>query len=96
MAHRHEKHKAKGGKVMVDDGPESVIKEAKEKKTGGRIVRKDGGKVPGKKSGGRIDKFARGGHVEGSGKDMTHSPFSSAHVAAAPAHNPAPHGSKGE
>lgn len=93
MANRH-KFK-KGGKVMVDDGPESVVKEAHEKKTGGRVARKDGGKVPGKKSGGRIDKFARGGGVGGSGKDMTHSPFSSAHVSAPAAHNPAPHHHKG-
>jgi len=61
---------------MVDDGPKSVIHEAEEKNTGGKVVkRKTGGKVPGYKAGGRLDKRARGGGV---GADKH--PFSSAHI----------------
>ena len=85
-ARHHEKHRAEGGKAVAYAGGDSnVMKEAKEKKTGGAVKRKEGGKVPGFKRGGRLDKFARGGGV---GSDK--SPFSSAHLKGAhgPASNP--------
>lgn len=82
MANRHKiQAKAKGGGVAPKhDGDKEeynakgskVMKEAHERKEGGRIV--------GRKTGGRLDKRARGGGVGGSGKDMTSSPFSAAHV----------------
>jgi hypothetical protein len=85
MANRHKAFKKGGGvspkhdgKEEVDDGPAEVIKEAKERKSGGRAL-KTGGKVVGRASGGRLDKRARGGRMA-SGKDMTSSPFSSAHI----------------
>lgn len=80
MANRHKK--AGGGKVTggiskakKSYGNEDVVKEAKEKK--------DGGKVPGMKSGGRLDKRARGGRIGkagGGGADCTKSPFAPSHV----------------
>ena len=77
MANRHKAFK-NGGKVHgreVDDGPEEVVKEAEKKKTGGAVKRKSGGSVPGFKTGGRLDKRARGGGV---GADKN--PFSSAKI----------------
>lgn len=77
MAHRHKMHekKAKGGGVAPkhDANKEEynakgskVMKEAHEMKRGGKA---------------RLDKRARGGGIKhGSGKDMTKSPFSAAHV----------------
>ena len=88
MANRH-KHHAKGGgvqpkhdadKTEYDAQGSNVMKEAHEKKHGGRAKHAAGGKVVGRASGGRLDKRARGGGVGGSGKDMTSSPFSSAHI----------------
>jgi len=80
MANRHKAMcKARGGGAMAgrDDysgtGEPNVIKEAKEKKSGGAVLKNVGGSVPGKKAGGRIAK-ARGGGV-GSDKH----PFSSAY-----------------
>lgn len=74
MANRHKKAKGGGVAPKHDGDKESynaqgsnVIKEAKK--------RKDGGKVAGYKSGGRLDKRARGGGV---GADKH--PFSSAHI----------------
>lgn len=74
MANRH-KFK-KGGKVQHDT-PGRGEEEAKEAglKTGGVAKLKTGGKVKGFKTGGRLDKRARGGGV---GADKH--PFSSAHV----------------
>lgn len=70
MANRHKiQGKAKGGKVFYAGGESNVAKEAEEKKAGGKVV----GKVPGRKSGGRLDKRARGGGV---GADKN--PYSSA------------------
>lgn len=98
MANRHKiQAKAKGGAVEAKkDGGRTeynakgsnVMKEAHEKK--------DGGRVRGFKSGGRLDKRARGGGVSGSGKDMTTSPFSGAHLKGAhgAASNPGTHGGK--
>ena len=67
MAHRHTVQKFKsGGKIEA-----KVIAAAKKGGTNPGIKpiqKKDGGKVPGYKRGGRLDKFARGGA----------SPFSSA------------------
>lgn len=77
MAHRHKVQAfAKGGGVhhaAVSYGNKDVISAAK--KTGTNpgikpIQKKDGGKVPGFKTGGRLDKRARGG--------ATKSPFSKA------------------
>ena len=74
MANRHKKHKAEGGKVRPYNAQGSnVEKEAEEKKDGGKVARKEGGPVEGKKCGGRLDKRARGGRA-GSDKN----PFSSA------------------
>lgn len=71
MANRHKKNV--GGAAVASGNPK-VIKEAKERKTGGRAL-KTGGKVVGRASGGRLDKRARGGGV---GADKN--PFSSAHI----------------
>lgn len=80
MAHRHTvQTKARGGGVNKADvayGNKDVIEEARStanKKRGGRAKKKDGGAVAGFKSGGRLDKRARGGRT---GADK--SPFSSA------------------
>lgn len=98
MANRHKiQAKAKGGgvepkrdadKTEYNAKGSKVMKEAHERKSGGR--------VPGLKTGGRLDKRARGGGVHASGKDMTSSPWSAAHVK--PAHgagsNPGVHKGK--
>ncbi len=82
--HRHEmQKKAKGGRVEYNAQGSNVMKEAHEKK--------DGGKVHGKKGKHRFDKKARGGGVHASGKDMTKSPFSAAHTGGKKAHNPPAH-----
>lgn len=77
MANRHKASGrfAKGGKV--DDTPEQEKKIEGEArmKAGGVAKHKSGGKVAGFKSGGRLDKRARGGGV---GADKH--PFSSAHL----------------
>ena len=74
MATRHKMQaRAKGGKVFYEGGDSNVAKEALERKRGGAVKRKSGGKVPGFKSGGRLDKRARGGKA---GSDK--SPYSSA------------------
>lgn len=88
MANRHKfQAKAKGGgvepktdanKTEYNAKGSKVMKEAHERKEGGRIA--------GRKSGGRLDKRARGGGVRASGKDMTSSPWSAAHMK--PAHGP--------
>lgn len=77
MAHRHKVHKAKGGHVESREEHDREIgrTEGHLKKHGGRAKHASGGKVSGFKSGGRLDKRARGGGV-GSDKH----PFSSAHV----------------
>lgn len=79
MAHRHTvQTKKHGGKVFYNAASSNVAHEAEStenKRHGGRTHKKDGGKVTGYKSGGRLDKRARGGGV---GADK--SPFSSAHV----------------
>jgi hypothetical protein len=56
----------RGGRLVADT-------DADGKATGGAVVAKEAGKVPGRKSGGRLDKLARGGRT---GSDK--SPFSSA------------------
>ena len=91
MAARHKR--AHGGKVMDAYGNPNVEHEAKEKKDKpGAIQKKAGGAVPGRKSGGRVDKFARGG---GTKVGSDHSPFSSAHVSGhMVAGNPPPHSGK--
>ena len=75
------RHKKSGGKVsggahgpVYAGGGSNVIAEAKKKNRGGSV-----GSVPGYKSGGRLDKRARGGRIGGGG-DCTKSPFSAAHV----------------
>lgn len=101
MAHRHKMHekKASGGGVApkkdankeeYDAQGSNVMKEAKEKK--------HGGKVDGKKGKHRFDKKARGGSVKASGHDMTKSPFSSAHVSGhmGAASNPSAHAHGGK
>ena len=96
MANRHiVQAKAKGGgvapkhdgnKLSYNAKGSNVLKEAKERKSGGR--------VPGFKSGGRLDKRARGGGVA-KGKDMTSSPWSAAHMKpTTPGGAPAPHKGK--
>jgi hypothetical protein len=76
MANRHKAFK-KGGKVPYDGAKSNVMKEAVKKNTGGTV---SVGSPVGKKSGGRLDKFARGGVVKGGGGDCSKSPFSAAHV----------------
>ena len=98
MANRH-KQFAKGGgvapkhdahKKAYNAADANVTHEAEStenKKSGGRIKRTTGGRVPGFKSGGRLDRRARGGGV---GADK--SPFSSAHIKGhAAGTNPHPH-----
>lgn len=92
MASRHKAQaKAKGGGVAPKHDANKqeytgkgshLMKEAKEKNLGGKVTKKaTGGAVERKASGGaakpRLDKRARGGAT---GKDMTSSPFSAAHV----------------
>ena len=78
MKHRHKmamKHKAHGGEVVYSGAGSNVVKEAEEKKHGGR-VKKEVEKPEGKKAKHRMDKRPRrasGGRV-GSDKN----PFSSA------------------
>lgn len=74
MAHRHKVQGKNIGGAVNSGGNPKVIAEAKQRKSGGRVF-KDGGKVVGKASGGRLDKRARGGGV---GADKH--PFSSAHL----------------
>lgn len=79
--HKHHHHKARGGSEMghrddyAGSGEPNVVKEAKEKKSGGAVMKNVGGAVPGKKAGGRISKNRGGGVGGGSDKH----PFSSAH-----------------
>lgn len=77
MANRHKAGKAGkfnvGGALNAGGNP-NVISEAKQRKDGGVAKHADGGKVAGFKSGGRLDRRARGGST---GSDK--SPFSSAH-----------------
>lgn len=73
MANRHAiQARARGGKATYEEQSRKVEKEAG-LKTGGAAKRKEGGKVVGRASGGRLDKRARGGGV---GADKN--PFSSA------------------
>ncbi len=98
MAKRHEvQKKAKGGGVAPKHDPNKeeytgkgshLMKEAKEEKRGGKVMKKaTGGKVdkPETKAAGgkvtpRLDKRARGGGVHASGHDETSSPWSAAHM----------------
>ena len=67
------KKRASGGVVDKDESPKevyagagsNVVKEADERKDGGRVKRKEGGKVDGKKSKMRLDRPGRkmGGRV---------------------------------
>jgi len=82
MANRH-KSQAKfnvGGALNAGGNP-NVIKEAKQRKDGGKVAKHaDGGAVAGYKDGGRLDKRARGGGVRkfaSGGSDKN--PYSSAH-----------------
>jgi hypothetical protein len=94
MAHRHQvQGKKHGGKVFYAGKESHVAHEAEStenKKRGGKAHKKDGGKVAGYKSGGRLDKRARGGGV---GADK--SPFSSAHIGGHSGHAPEHHKSGG-
>jgi len=75
MAHRHSvQQKAHGGSVKKRVQHDAEIAGEAGIKRGGK-AKKDGGKVVGRASGGRLDKRARGGGV-GSDKH----PFSSAHL----------------
>ena len=80
------KHKAKGGGVeegveasnkspsMVYAGKDSnVVKEAEERKRGGRAKKKDGGKVDGYRHGGRADRRPRaaGGRTGAENRPMS-------------------------
>jgi hypothetical protein len=73
MANRHKKAKSGVGSAAVSYGNSDVVKEAREKK--------DGGRVAGRAAGGRMDKRARGGAVKrasGGRASATKSPYSSA------------------
>lgn len=95
---RHKEHKrAEGGRLSSEPkwnagGEQNAAKEAEEKKRGGKVKRKHGGHVDGKKPHHRMDR-KRGGkvsthHVEGRksggrvGSDK--SPLSSAHNMSSP------------
>jgi len=83
--------KKKGGPVTKAEGGEAVVAKAEGGEATAGKKRKEGGRVPGKASGGRLDKRARGGGV---GSDK--SPFSSAHVKPMqPGGAPPAHGGKG-
>lgn len=70
MANRHKAQcRASGGRVAYAAGSSNVVKEAAERKFGGKVV----GGSPGSKGKSRVDKRARGGGV---GADKN--PFSSA------------------
>lgn len=59
--------KAHGGKVKEDDdmkGEEKETKQSAAYKRGGKVAKKHGGKVDGKKSKARADKFSRGGMAQ--------------------------------
>lgn len=75
MAYRHKAtgRFAKGGTVQSEPAHAAKLEKAAGLKTGGAVKLKTGGKVPGRATGGRLDKRARGGGV---GADK--SPFSSA------------------
>ncbi len=104
MAHRHEvQKKARGGgtapkhdakKLAYNAQGSNVVKEAEEKKRGGKAEHK----AHGKKGKARLDKRARGGAIHGHGShsnDMKKSPFSAAHIAPhTPAGAPHPHRGK--
>ncbi len=90
MAHRHKvQERARGGgvapkhdadKYAYNAEKSNVVKEAKERKRGGKVEHK----AHGKKGKPRLDKRARGGAIHGhggKGTDMKKSPFSAAHIA---------------
>jgi hypothetical protein len=85
------RHKEKGGRInMVASGNPDVIKEAEgkedyakgdEKKKGGRVKRKNGGKVIGLMTGGGVKpRLDRPGRKRGGGVGADRSPLSSAHM----------------
>ena len=82
MAARHKKHKASGGGIKNAGGNPEVIKEAEERKRGGKAI----GKMHGGMSAKRLDRPGRkrGGRV---GANMA--PLSTAHSATSP--DAAPH-----
>lgn len=62
MANRHKTQKFNvGGAALVSGNPKVVAAAKDSKNKPGAIQKKDGGKVVGKASGGRLDKRARGG-----------------------------------
>ena len=94
------RHKEKGGRIgMVASGNPDVIKEAEgkedyakgdEKKKGGRVKKKNGGKVIGLMTGGGVKpRMDRPGRKRGGGVGSDRSPFSSARSHAKPGTTPA-------
>lgn len=74
--------KSGGGLPMVASGNPNVIKEAEEKKRGGRAKRKDGGKVIGLMTGGGVKpRMDRPGRKSGGAVGANKMPLSTAHRA---------------
>ena len=98
------RHTEKGGRIgMVASGNPDVIKEAEgkedyakgdEKKKGGRVKKKNGGKVIGLMTGGGVkSRLDRPGRKRGGAVGADRSPLSSAHMHAKP--NTAPEEEEG-
>lgn len=77
--------KSGGGLPMVASGNPNVIKEAEEKKRGGRAKRKDGGKVIGLMTGGSVKpRMDRPGRKRGGAVGANKMPLSTAHRTTSP------------
>jgi hypothetical protein len=100
MSGKSRLQRAKGGRTgLVASGNPDVIKEAEgkedyakgdEKKKGGRVKKKDGGKVIGLMTGGGVKpRLDRPGRKRGGAVGADRSPLSSAHMHAKPGTAPA-------
>lgn len=75
--------RATGGSAMLVSGNPNVIKEARERKKGGKVVRKDGGKVIGLMTGGGVkQRFDRPGRKMGGKVGANAAPLSTANRSA--------------
>lgn len=77
--------RASGGKTMLVSGNPNVIKEARERKDGGKVKRMAGGKVLGKMTGGAVrPRLDRPGRKSGGRVGANTSPLSTAHNSSSP------------
>lgn len=75
--------RASGGKTMLVSGNPNVIKEARERKDGGKVKRFAGGKVIGKMTGGAVrPRLDRPGRKSGGRVGSNTAPLSTAHNSA--------------